>query len=238
MSRRHDRGFEFARAVGIPLLAVGVAAGGSLLAAHGPGGRAGTLIGGVLVLAACVGAFFSGVSYDNVVAFFSGIPLLLACMGAVGMVEEAALRSRGEATICTVTEVDVRRETSTYTDSEGFTHTTTTTYYDHALDCDATDGPAAMTRTEKVAGAGERVHVTYDPQGRVDSDLTEEIREDDRGNEWRFGLGLAVTLLIRVPIGLTVGGHSPASGRCGGLHPFGYRRRDHYPGNEARGGDR
>lgn len=238
MSRRYGRDFELARAVGIPLLAVGVAAGGSLLAAHGPGGRVGTLIGGVLVLAAYVGAFFSGFSYGNVVAFFSGIPLFLACLGAAGMVEEAALRSRGEATICTVTEVDVRRETSTHTDSEGFTHTTTTTYYDHALDCDATDGPAAMTRTGKVADVGERVHVTYDPQGRVESDLSKEVREDDRGNEWMFGLGLAVTLVIRVPTGLTVASRSPGSGRCGGLRPFGHRRRYRYPGNKARGGDR
>ncbi|MFB7652488.1 MULTISPECIES: hypothetical protein [unclassified Streptomyces] len=84
---------------------------------------------------------FSSALYDNVLAFLSGIYLLVACIGAAGMVEEAALRSPGDATTCTVTEVNVRVETSTHTDSDGMTHTTTKTHYDHALDCDAATGP-------------------------------------------------------------------------------------------------
>ncbi|MFA3872996.1 hypothetical protein ABS735_04805 [Streptomyces sp. MMCC 100] len=200
-----ERCFELALAVGVPLLALGAAAGGSLLAAYGPDGWPSELVGGGIVLIACAGAFFSGVFYDNVLAFFSGVPLLLACLGVAGMVDEAALRSRGEATTCTVTEVDVRVETSTYTDSDGMTHTTTTTYYDHALDCDAAAGPRAMTRTERLADAGKRIDLTYDPHGRVKPQLTGEVSEGNHSNEWMFGLGLAITLVIRVPVGLTEG---------------------------------
>ncbi|WP_326599308.1 hypothetical protein [Streptomyces sp. NBC_01803] len=200
-----ERCFELALAVGVPLLAVGGAAGGSLLVAHGPDGWPSTLTGGGLVLVACVGAFFSGVLYDNTLAFFSGFPLLVACIGAAGMVEEAALRSRGEATMCTVTEVDTRVETTTHTDSEGFTHTTTTTYYDHTLDCDATGGPDLMTRTERIADAGERIDVTYDPEGRVSPELTGDVSKGNHSNEWMLGIGLTVTLAIRVPVGLTEG---------------------------------
>ncbi|MFB7652489.1 MULTISPECIES: hypothetical protein [unclassified Streptomyces] len=35
--------------------------------------------------------------------------------------------------------------------------------------------------------------------------LTGEVAEDDRSNEWMLGLGLAITLITRVPVGLTEG---------------------------------
>ncbi|MBQ1119305.1 hypothetical protein KBZ21_17655 [Streptomyces sp. A73] len=177
--------FHAMGAVGAPLLIVGMAYGGASYAVNG-GPDSSVYVGNALVIIAFLGAFGTGFLSDPdhpfqpLVAILTSVLLAGAVLGVAAAVDDETLRSRGKATRCTVLDVDRQVHESTYTDSNGITHTTTTIDYKHKLDC-AAGRPDSMTLKKKRADEGERIQVTYDPRGRLDPLPTDRL---ERGSTW------------------------------------------------------
>jgi hypothetical protein len=174
--------FHLVAAVGVPLLFLGMAYGGARYAANGTP-DASFLIGNALCFLAFLGALASGFLSDPdhpfqpFVAIVTSLMLAGAVIGIVDDVDSDILRSRGVSTSCKVLDVDRREHTSTYTDSNGVTHTTTTVDYKHKLDC-AAGQPDSMTLSKKHGDKGDRIDVTYDPKDRLSPLPTETVESD------------------------------------------------------------
>ncbi|MBO8192262.1 hypothetical protein ITI46_11375 [Streptomyces oryzae] len=168
--------------MGAPLLVVGMAYGGATYAVDGGPGVS-VFFGNALVVVAFLLAFATGFLYQPghplqpFVAIVTSVLLAAGVLGISNKVEDETLRARGESTDCRVLDVDRQVHTSTYTDSNGVTHTTTTVDYKHKLRC-AGGRPDSMTLEKKYADKGERVEVTFDPRGRVDPEPTRLLERD------------------------------------------------------------
>jgi hypothetical protein len=140
-------------------------------------------------------------------AFFLEIPLLvhllcivalwLAISGVFGGVVGHALQERGVVAACTVLDVRTRVETRTSTDADGHnTGTSSTTYYDHELDCGAAP-VTKLTSSSALAARGERLDVTYDPEGRMSPWPVADLPSS--GSALVLGwIALAATVALRV----------------------------------------
>ncbi|MGI5347849.1 hypothetical protein ACQEU8_06590 [Streptomyces sp. CA-250714] len=197
--------FHTLGAVVAPLLVLGMAYGGARYAANGSPGSS-VFIGNALVIVAFITAFGTGFLLDPdhpfqpLVAIVTSVLLALSVIGLADEVSNNILRTRGEATRCTVLDVDRQVHTSTYTDSNGVTHTTTKVNYKHKLDC-AAGRPDSMTLDKKRAEKGERIEVTYDPRGRLDPKPTAMLAEKGAWRTVAFVLppvviGLRLLVLI------------------------------------------
>ncbi|WTW93892.1 hypothetical protein OG216_11095 [Streptomycetaceae bacterium NBC_01309] len=146
----------------IPLLAIGVVVAVALFAANG----------GVKFLVAFAGLAAVVIAMrrrDNFfhLAALSVAPIIAAAFFFVAdAVDEYTLEQRGKEANCVVRDIDTRVETSTTTDASGYTSTTSTTYYDHRLDCPG-GGPGEMTLRSRAADVGASVLVAYDPAKNV-----------------------------------------------------------------------
>ncbi|MFI1256930.1 hypothetical protein ACH4U6_24570 [Streptomyces netropsis] len=197
MAGRHISSLRLAAAVGLPVSAVGLVTGARWLHAYGAGGVVAGGLGVVMVLAAmAIWVFSPSLSESGVVFFVSAVTLAVALGGAYTGVDKWVLYSRGVRAQCAVLDVDKRVETHTTTDAQGFSNTTTTTSYDHRLRC-AGGRPRDMTTSRRIAGKGERLTVAYDPDGRVGPSPAGDL-SDGRAARWVCGIGLAVTIALRV----------------------------------------
>ncbi|NSC24731.1 hypothetical protein FM076_27680 [Streptomyces albus subsp. chlorinus] len=178
--------FHTAGAVLAPLCAMALAYWGASYAVNG-GPHSSVYFGNAAVTVAFFGALASGFLTDTshplqpFVAIVTSLVLALGVVAVSSAVEKEAMRLRGVSTRCTVLDVDRQVHTSTYTDSNGISHTTTTVDYKHRLDC-AAGRPDTMTRDEKKAGKGEHLQVTYDPRGRMEPLPTRDLKGD---GSWR-----------------------------------------------------
>ncbi|MFD7236159.1 hypothetical protein ACFWAT_12735 [Streptomyces syringium] len=193
----HISSLRLAAAVGLPVAAVGLVIGARWLNAYGAGGVIAGVLGVLMVLAAmAIWVFSPSLSESGVVFFVSAVTLAIALGGAYAGVDKWVLHSRGVRAQCAVLDVDKRVERHTTTDAQGFSSTTTTTSYDHRLDC-AGGRPRAMTTSRRIADKGDRLTVAYDPDGRVGPVPGGDV-SDGGTARWVCGLGLAVTIVLRV----------------------------------------
>ncbi|WP_326686762.1 MULTISPECIES: hypothetical protein [unclassified Streptomyces] len=168
--------------VGAPVCVIGMAYGGALYAVNGRP-ESSVFVGNALVVVAFIGACASGALCDSdhpwqpFVAVVTSVVLAAGVLAVVSFVDGEILRTRGEPTRCTVLDVDRQVHTTTYTDSNGMSHTSTRIDYKHTLDC-AAGRPHTMRLDEKWASRGERIAVTYDPRGRIGPRPTETIGKD------------------------------------------------------------
>ncbi|MGP3973684.1 hypothetical protein ACTWQF_06490 [Streptomyces sp. 8N114] len=177
--------FHVMGAVGAPLLVLGMAYGGATYAVDGGPGSS-VFLGNALVVAAFLLAFSTGFLLDPdhpfqpFVAIVTSVLLAGSVLAVAAKVDDETLRTRGESTGCRVLDVDRQEHTTTYTDSNGVTHTSTRVDYKHELRC-AARRPDSMTLDKKYADQGEHINVTYDPRGRIDPKPTDRL---ERGSVW------------------------------------------------------
>ncbi|GAA2609117.1 hypothetical protein [Streptomyces axinellae] len=174
--------FHATGAVVAPACVIGVAYGGAWYAVNGRSGSS-VFLGNALVvialIAGCASGFLFGEDHpwQPFVAIATSLVLATGVIAVADLVNEETLRIRGEATRCAVLDVDRQVHTTTYTDSNGITHTSTRVDYKHTLDC-AAGRPRTMTLDKKWADKGERIKVTYDPRGRIDPEPTRKLKKD------------------------------------------------------------
>ncbi|MEU9377611.1 hypothetical protein AB0D94_28095 [Streptomyces sp. NPDC048255] len=151
-----------------------------------------------IVVAAALGAvvFLFGLGSDSFAAHLAGLAALIGVFLVSGHVQHAVLEERGVEIICVVRDVDRRVETSTSTDAQGHSTTTTSTYYDHKLDCPL-GGPDELNgRNSKLAEVGADLAVVHDPRGKVSP---EPARSLDPGGLRTWALiALGASLLLGV----------------------------------------
>lgn len=128
----------------------------------------------------------------NVVTFLS---LAVAVTSAGTAVELTHLQRHGRTTSCAVLKIDKRVETSFFYDGQGNRTTTTTTHYDHQLDC-VDGGRIDLTLKHEIAPRGYRLDLTFDPDGHLDPIPAVEVEERDTKRS-RAAFFLVVTLLVR-----------------------------------------
>ena len=166
-------------AVGVPVLAAVLVAGGVLLTAP------------VIGVAGYAIAVLSQVRYLNVIVFFGAFLALVAGLSLVdGAATTDALRDRGQVTTCTVLAEHPVPVTSS--DPEGLLQTRTRYTYD--LRC-ADPTVTSITTDTRLADPGNRIGVLHDPAQRLDP---RPVR-DDEGSQWLPGLlllGLAAGLRL------------------------------------------
>ncbi|NYI03791.1 hypothetical protein [Allostreptomyces psammosilenae] len=197
---------DVAVAVGVPLLAVGLAYGGAWLNAHGPGWPS-EFLGNVVLFVGFALGFFSCVLYlrserwfftQFLVGAVSGLLLALVVNEVAGTVARDVMRSRGQSTTCEVLDVEVQVRTSNSYDSQGrVVSTSTTTYYVHRLDC-AAGRPDEMTLGASWGGPGDRIRVTYDPRGRLDPRPTELVEQEGGGPNTLARVAFASAVALRL----------------------------------------
>ncbi|WP_151774795.1 hypothetical protein [Streptomyces abyssomicinicus] len=202
--RAAGRGREWALgvvvAVVMPLSVVAVEAGFLLLRAHVPGG----LLWAVLGFAAAFGLL--GFFFLNGHMPFVSSALVLWSLGLVAAgFGDLLLENRGREVTCTVLAKDTRVETTTSTDANGFTSTTTTTYYDLALGCPG-DGPRKMSTTEDTGREGRTLRVSYDPDGRLPP---QPASSTDHRELWTAGWLIAAAVVVGVGLRLLPGARRP-----------------------------
>ena len=202
--------FHAMGAVGAPLIVLGMAYGGATYAVDGGPGSS-VFLGNALVVAAFIVSFGTGFllnpdhPFQPFVAIVTSVLLAGSVIAVAAKVDDETLRTRGESTGCRVLDVDRQVHTSTYTDSDGVTHTSTSIDYKHKLRCTA-GRPGSMTLDKKYADKGERINVTYDPRDRVDPMPTDWL---DQGSVWHtlafvlpaVAIGLRLLVLIAAALG-------------------------------------
>ncbi|MFI8853118.1 hypothetical protein ACIGW3_23420 [Streptomyces sp. NPDC053499] len=201
--------FHATGTVGAPLLVLALAYWGASYAVNG-GPEHSVFLGNALIIVAFLGAFGSGFLSDSshpfqpLVAIVTSLLLAASVVGVAEVVDGETLRSRGKPTHCTVLDVDRQVHTSTYTDSNGVTHTTTSVDYKHKLDC-AAGRPDSMTLDEKQADKGEHLQVTYDPRERLDPRPTKSLEKHGKWYTLAYTLPpVAIGLRLLVLLGAAV----------------------------------
>jgi hypothetical protein len=156
--------------VGPPVLVIAAAVGWGWMWANGPGGWSQYVIAGALLLVVLALDLWSLLSID--VGPGLGYALHFALMLVViltmyPLTPRWVMRERGETVACTLLEVD-RQFDPTADLSQPELPASPMTYYVHRLDCPS-GAPDEMTTTDGPAGrSGQRIRVSYDPDGRVD----------------------------------------------------------------------
>ncbi|MBL7255776.1 hypothetical protein [Paractinoplanes lichenicola] len=129
--------------------------------------------------------------------FVACILLVFVGGGVLTVGQAGVMAERGVRTACVVTAVDKHTQTHTTYDSPGGGQSTwTETSYVHALRCEDPKVTGITTGT-RLAGAGERLDVDYDPEGRVaplPADVTDSRETTERWVWWV----LAAAVLVRV----------------------------------------
>ncbi|MEV6711492.1 hypothetical protein AB0M48_05530 [Lentzea sp. NPDC051208] len=129
----------------------------------------------------------------GIAAFFS---LAIAVVSAGTATTMTYLAEHGRTVPCRVLDVDRRVEVNRYLNGDGTYSTESSTYYDHRLEC-GDGGPSTVTKPEALAGIGDHIELTFDPDDRVAPELAGDVAERDvkKGMAVVF---LVLTILIRV----------------------------------------
>src|SRR5215472_4456988 len=132
------------------------------------------------------------------VSFFG---MVIAANSAVDAVDAQAFKDRGRVAVCTITAL--REYTRTERDTNG--DTTTTTYYEHAVNCPGSY-VSKLTTTDEAAGRRwDRISILYDPTRRLAPQPTKDLPADVAGPTRTGLIALGLAMLASGVVELTPG---------------------------------
>ncbi|MFG2621848.1 hypothetical protein ACGFXC_29940 [Streptomyces sp. NPDC048507] len=128
----------------------------------------------------------------------SALPAGLGAVLALMSVGHSVLEDRGVEISCVVLEVTEHTETESSMDAEGRWTSTTSTSYDHRLDCPS-GGPEHLDSPSRLAKEGTSLAVVFDPRGKVSPQAAGDV------HGWGLRTAAEVTVAAAVLMGLAGG---------------------------------
>lgn len=194
--------------LGLPLAAFGLSVVKSHAQTHVVNGLARFLVVTALFLLLWGIVVLSSFLHHPVVGVLTFFSLAFAVGSAGTSVELEYLEQRGRTTSCAVLAVDKRVESDVTPNGDGTYTRTTSTYYDHKLDC-VDGGRTDLTLRHELAPKGHRLPVTFDPDNRLKPVAAGDVEKHD--DKWVTAVGLLVLTLVVRLVDFVVTAFSPTA---------------------------